>query len=377
MPYTPDAIRHVKFSTATLPLANPISDAKVFTGRQKPMTEVVFLFAEITTEQGHEGLGFSYSKRAGGPAQYAHAREVAAVMLGEDPNDIAKLYTKLLWAGASVGRSGVATQALAALDIALYDLKAKRAGLPLAKLLGAHRDSVRTYNTSGGFLNASIAEVTDQATRSLEEGIGGIKIKVGLPDGAEDLRRVAAVREHIGPSVPLMVDANQQWDRATALRMGRRLEEFDLTWIEEPLDAYDAEGHAALTAALDTPIATGEMLASVAEHERLIAARACDIIQPDAPRVGGITQFLRLATLADQAGLDLAPHFAMEIHLHLAATYPREPWVEHFDWLDPLFNERLQTVGGRMVVPDRPGLGISLSDQARRWTTETAEFGRR
>ncbi|MCZ4149844.1 mandelate racemase/muconate lactonizing protein, partial [Escherichia coli] len=176
------------------------------------------------------------------------------------------------------------------------------------------RDSVRTYNPSGGFLNASIEEVKDRATQSIEEGIGGIKIKVGLPDNAEDLRRVAAVREHIGPDVPLMVDANQQWDRATALRMGRRLEEFNLVWIEEPLDAYDAEGHAALAAALDTPIATGEMLASVSEHERLISARACDIIQPDAPRVGGITQFQRLATLADQAGLDLAPHFAMEIH---------------------------------------------------------------
>lgn len=375
MTYTPDAIRHVKLSTARLPLATPISDAKVFTGRQKPMTEVVFLFAEITTEQGHEGFGFSYSKRAGGPAQYAHAKEVAQVMIGEDPSDIAKLYTKLLWAGASVGRSGVATQALAALDIALYDMKAKRAGLPLAKFLGSHRDSVRTYNTSGGFLNASIEEVKDRATQSIEEGIGGIKIKVGLPDSAEDLRRVAAVREHIGPDFPLMVDANQQWDRATALRMGRRLEEFNLVWIEEPLDAYDAEGHAALTAALDTPIATGEMLASVSEHERLIAARACDIIQPDAPRVGGITQFQRLATFADQAGLDLAPHFAMEIHLHLAAAYPREPWVEHFDWLDPLFNEHLETKDGRMIVPNRPGLGFTLSDQARAWTTETAQFG--
>jgi L-alanine-DL-glutamate epimerase-like enolase superfamily enzyme len=377
MTYRPDAIRTVQLSTVTLPLATAISDAKVFTGRQKPMTEVVFLFAEITTEQGFEGLGFSYSKRAGGPAQYAHAKEVAQTAVGEDPNDIAKLYTKLLWAGASVGRSGVATQALAAIDIALYDLKAKRAGLPLAKLLGAHRDSVRTYNTSGGFLNASIEEVKERASRSIAEGIGGIKIKVGLPDGATDLARVAAVREHIGADVPLMVDANQQWDRTTALRMGRRLEQFDLDWIEEPLDAYDAEGHAALAAALDTPIATGEMLASVAEHERLIATRACDIIQPDAPRVGGITQFLRLLTLADQAGLGLAPHFAMEIHLHLAATYPREPWVEHFDWLDPLFNERLETSGGRMLVPDRPGLGVTFSEQARAWTTDTATFGQR
>ena len=372
---TVDLIRHVKLSTARLPLSVPISDAKVFTGRQKPMTEVVFLFAEITTEQGRTGLGFSYSKRAGGPAQYAHAKEVAEGIIGEDPNDIGKIYTKLLWAGASVGRSGVATQALAAIDIALYDLKAKRAGLPLAKLLGSYRDSVQTYNTSGGFLNATLDEVKERATQSLEEGIGGIKIKVGLPDTKEDLRRVAGIREHIGWDVPLMVDANQQWDRATALRMGRQLEEFNLIWIEEPLDAYDFEGHAHLAQVLDTPIATGEMLASVAEHKGLITANGCDIIQPDAPRVGGITQFLRLAALADERGLGLAPHFAMEIHLHLAAAYPREPWVEHFDWLDPLFNERLETKDGRMIVPDRPGLGVSLSDQARAWTTETVQFG--
>jgi L-talarate/galactarate dehydratase len=372
---TVDLIRHVKLSTARLPLAVPISDAKVFTGRQKPMTEVVFLFAEITTEQGHSGLGFSYSKRAGGPAQYAHAKEVAEGIIGEDPNDIGKIYTKLLWAGASVGRSGVATQALAAVDIALYDLKAKRAGLPLAKLLGSYRDSVQTYNTSGGFLNATLGEVKARATQSLEEGIGGIKIKVGLPDSKEDLRRVAGIREHIGWDVPLMVDANQQWDRATALRMGRQLEEFNLIWIEEPLDAYDFEGHAHLAQILDTPIATGEMLASVAEHKGLINANSCDIIQPDAPRVGGITQFLRLAALADERGLGLAPHFAMEIHLHLAAAYPREPWVEHFDWLDPLFEERLETKNGRMIVPDRPGLGVTLSDQARAWTTESVEFG--
>ncbi len=372
---TIDLIRHVKLSTARLPLTVPISDAKVFTGRQKPMTEVVFLFAEITTELGHTGIGFSYSKRAGGPAQYAHAKEVAEGIIGEDPNDIAKIYTKLLWAGASVGRSGVATQALAAIDIALYDLKAKRAGLSLAKFLGSYRDSVQTYNTSGGFLNATLDEVKARATQSIEEGIGGIKIKVGLPDSKEDLRRVAGIREHIGWDVPLMVDANQQWDRATALRMGRQLEEFNLIWIEEPLDAYDFEGHAHLAQVLDTPIATGEMLASVAEHKGLITANGCDIIQPDAPRVGGITQFLRLAALADERGLGLAPHFAMEIHLHLAAAYPREPWVEHFDWLDPLFNERLETKNGRMIVPDRPGLGVTLSDQARAWTTDSVEFG--
>ncbi|PSL51604.1 galactarate dehydratase /L-talarate dehydratase [Saccharothrix carnea] len=366
-----DRIRSVTLSSVTLPLPTAISDAKVFTGRQRPMTEVAMLFAEIRTEAGLEGVGFSYSKRAGGPAQFAHAREVAPDLIGEDPNDIGRLWTKLVWAGASVGRSGAATQALAAFDIALWDLKAKRANLPLAKLLGAHRDSVRCYNTSGGFLHESIGQIKDNATRTLDSGVGGIKIKVGLPDRAEDLRRVAAVREHLGDGVPLMVDANQQWDRPTALRIGRALDEFDLVWIEEPLDAYDVEGHAELARALTTAVASGEMLTSVAEHYELIKAGAVDILQPDAPRVGGITQFLKLATLADHHHLQLAPHFAMEIHVHLAAAYPREPWVEHFDWLHPLFDERLDTRDGRMHLSDRPGLGITLSDQARAWTVET------
>ncbi|WP_236667342.1 L-talarate/galactarate dehydratase [Nonomuraea sp. K271] len=372
-----DRIRHVTLSSVTLPLDVPVSDAKVLTGRQKPMTEVVFLFAEITTDEGRHGTGFSYSKRAGGPAQYAHAKEVAQNLLGQDPSDIGRVYDMLLWAGASVGRSGVATQALAAVDVALWDLKARRAGLPLAKLLGSYRDAVRTYNTSGGFLHAPVEEVKARAAESLASGIGGIKIKVGQPDMREDLRRLAAVREHLGEDVPLMVDANQQWDRHSALRFGRAVEEVGLVWIEEPLDAYDAEGHARLADALDTPIATGEMLSSVAEHVRLIEARAADVIQPDAPRVGGITPFLRLATLADHAGLELAPHFAMEIHLHLAAAYPREPWVEHFEWLNPLFNERLETRDGRMIVPDRPGLGFTLSDQCRAWVSDSVEFGRR
>lgn len=368
-------IEWLKLSSIKLPLAVPVSDAKVLTGRQKPMCEVMFLFTEIRTADGTEGIGFSYSKRAGGPGQFAHAREIAGELLGEDANDIQRLWTKLAWAGASVGRSGLATQAIASMDIALWDLKAKRANLPLAKLLGAHRDSVRCYNTSGGFLHTPLEQVLENADATIANGIGGIKIKVGHPDSAVDLARVTAVRERIGENFPLMVDANQQWDRATAQRMGRILEEFNLTWIEEPLDAYDATGHAALAASLDTPIATGEMLASVAEHQELIRHHSADIIQPDAPRIGGISQFLKLAALADNSGLDLAPHFAMEIHLHLAAAYPREPWVEHFDWLEPLFNERLETRNGRMLVPSRPGLGITLTGQARAWTVASAEFG--
>lgn len=372
-----DRIAWIKISSCYLPLANPISDAKVLTGRQKPMTEIAMLFVEIETADGHKGLGFSYSKRAGGPGQFAHAKEIAPALIGEDPNDIAKLWVKLCWAGASVGRSGLSTQAIGAFDVALWDMKAKRANLSLSKLLGSERDSVRCYNTSGGFLHTPLDQLTVNASASLAKGIGGIKLKVGQPDCAIDIKRVETIRKHLGDNVPLMVDANQQWDRPTAQRMCRIFEQFNLVWIEEPLDCYDYEGHAALAAQFDTPIATGEMLTSAAEHGELIRHRAADYLMPDGPRVGGITPFLKVATLANHAGLMLAPHFAMELHVHLAATYPTEPWVEHFEWLEPLFNERLEVKDGRMIVPTRPGLGLTLTEIVTEWTREQVEIGKR
>ncbi|MGX9567707.1 MULTISPECIES: L-talarate/galactarate dehydratase [Pseudomonas] len=372
-----DRISWVRIASVFLPLANPISDAKVLTGRQKPMTEIAILLVEIETRDGHSGLGFSYSKRAGGPGQFAHAREIGPTLIGENPSDISKLWDKLCWAGASVGRSGLATQAIGAFDVALWDLKAKRANLSLARLLGAHRDSVQCYNTSGGFLHTPLDQLMINTDISREKGIGGIKLKVGQPDQALDLHRVSSIRKHLGDAFPLMVDANQQWDRPTAQRMCRHLEQYNLVWIEEPLDCYDAEGHAALAGQFDTPIATGEMLTSVAEHWEFIKLRAADYLMPDAPRVGGITPYLKVQALAEQAGLMIAPHFAMELHIHLAATYSREPWVEHFEWLEPLFNERMQTRDGRMLVPTRPGLGLSLSEQVAGWTAQQVEIGQR
>lgn len=369
-----DKISSIRLSLVRMPLAQPISDAKVLTGVQKPLTEVALVFCELKTTDGAEGMGFSYSKRAGGDGIYAHAREIASSLLGEDPNDIQRLWTRLCWAGASVGRSGLTVQAIAPFDVALWDLKARRAGLSLAKLLGAQRDSIRLYNTSGGFLSTPLEQVLENMDASLASGIGGIKIKVGHPDLKQDLARVAAVRKKLPEHVALMVDANQQWDRPGAIRACRALEPFDLTWIEEPLDAYDATGHAALAAALDTPIATGEMLTSFLEHARLIEARASDFVQPDVPRVGGVTPFLQIMQLADYHGLSLAPHFAMELHVHMAAVYPREPWLEHFEWLSPMFNEQPVIRDGRMQVPTAPGLGISISDLARSYTVDSVEI---
>ena len=366
-------ITRVQCALYRVPLAEPVSDAKVFTGRQRPLADVDVLVAEVATSDGARGIGFSYSKRAGGPALFAHARQIAPLLVGEDPLDTGRLWEKLLWAAASVGRQGVSVQAVSAFDIALHDRKAKVAGMSLAKLLGSYRSSVRCYDTDGGFLSTDIATVIANAERSLARGIGGIKLKVG-GEPKEDLSRVRALRRALGDDVPLMVDANQQWDRSAARRMGRRLEDLDLTWIEEPLDSEDIEGHAALRAALETPIASGDMLSTARDHRRLLEAGAIVVLQPDAPRIGGITPYRRVADLADELGVAVAPHFATQLHVHLAACQPREGWVEWFDWLDPLFVERLELREGRVLVPDRPGIGLTLSPRAAEWLVDSAEI---
>jgi L-alanine-DL-glutamate epimerase-like enolase superfamily enzyme len=366
-------VTRVRCALYRVPLKEPVSDAKVTTGRQRPLGDVDVVVATIATADGLEGIGFSYSKRAGGPALFAHAKQIAPLLVGEDPLDTSRIWEKLLWAAASVGRQGVAVQSLAAFDVALHDRKAKLAGISLAKLLGSHRDAVRCYDTTVGFLSAKLETVIAASERSLARGMGGIKLKVG-GEPREDAARVAAVRKALGGDVAIMVDANQAWDRAAAKRIGRRLEEYDLTWIEEPLDAYDVKGHAALREALDTPIASGEMLSSATDLRRFLEADAVDVIQPDAVRIGGITPYRRVSDLADELGVTVAPHFATQLHVHLAACQPREGWVEWFDWLDPLFDERVELRDGKVVVPDRPGLGLTLSQRAGEWLLSAADL---
>lgn len=251
------------------------------------------------------------------------------------------------------------------------------ANLSLAKLLGAQRNEVRCYNTSGGYLQASVDEIIDKSKASLARGIGGIKMKVGHPDRRQDLQRVDAIRKALGDDTPLMVDVNQQWDRTTALRMGMAMEQYNLQWIEEPLDAYDVDGHRMLSSNLVTPVGTGEMLTSAGEVAEYIRQGAVDLVMHDAPRIGGITPFLKVQQMAEDHGLMMAPHFVMEIHLHLAAAYAHETWVEHFEWLEPVFNERLEIRDGQMIVPTRPGLGLSLHEQTTAWTVASFETGKR
>ena len=372
-----DRIERVRVSLAFLPLKAPSATPRCSRAGRSRSPKSRFVFAEIESRDGHSGLGFGYSKRAGGPGMFAHAKEIAPNLIGEDPNDIAALVHQ-----APLGRrldgaqrhGGPGDRAVRRGAVGHEGASAR--GLPLAKLLGSHRDSIQCYNTSGGFLSlAARPRCWRTSTCTRARGIGGIKIKVGHPDARPDIERVSAVRKHLGDSFPLMVDANQQWDRPAAHRMGRAFEEFGLVWIEEPLDAWDNEGHAELAATLRHARSRRAKCSPATTSTRTSSIPArCDFVQPDCPRVGGVTPFMQILALADHKGLKLAPHFAMEIHVHLAAAYPREPWLEHFEWLEPLFNERLELHDGRMKVPDRPGVGFSLSGQARAWTKDSAEF---
>lgn len=365
---TGDRIDRVRLSLVYLPLSSAISEERA-AGRRTPVTEVAFLFAEVGTTDGHAGLGFSCATRAGGPALYAHAKEIAPLLLGEDPSDIGRVWDKLVAAGASGGPTGLSAQAVGAVDVGLWDLKAKRANLPLAKLLGAHRDEVSCYTTSGGSLSAPVNQVIENSHRALENGSGGVSIAV-----ARDVGRVRAVREALGDDVHVMADADQHWSRVDAARYGRRLDDLDLTWLAAPLDARDVEGHAALSTTLSTPVAAGASSTGVEEHWRLMTSAAADVLTPDATLVGGITPFLRIATLAAQHHLTLAPRFATELHVHLAAAYPGDAWVEHVDWLSPLFSESLTVEDGAVLVPEAPGIGLTLSERSRVWTTDRIEF---
>ncbi|MGR3793119.1 L-talarate/galactarate dehydratase [Vannielia sp. SX4] len=370
-----DRIESLTLRHVVVPMDKPISDAKVLTGRQSPLAALDLLMVEMVSEGGHTGLGFSYTLRAGGPGMFALGCELAPFLIGQDPNDINRIWERLAWQSISLGRGGMAYHAVCAFDVALWDMKARRAGLPLAKLFGAHRDSVRIYNSQGQYLQASIDEMKAAADRSIANGIGGIKMKVGQPDGQEDLKRIDAMRAHLPEHIALMIDANQQWDRAYALQFGRVVDGMGLAFIEEPLDAWDFDGHAELARNLATPVATGEMLTSPQEHFDLIGKGGCDVNQLDVCRIGGFTPMLKVMTMAEAARIELAPHMVMELHIHAAAAYGSEGWVEHFEWWLPLFNEQLEISGGKMHVPERPGLGFTLSDKAREWTRAEESFG--
>jgi L-alanine-DL-glutamate epimerase-like enolase superfamily enzyme len=316
---------------------------------------------------GTTGTGFSWTPTIGPYAVQALLdHDIAAYAVGRPA------HPELLWDGAwlhlhEAGGGGLTTIALAGLDLALWDLRARTAGTSVAGLIGRRTDRLPAYG-SGVNLHYSLDELVEQAERWVAAGYRGAKIKVGSPDLDRDLERVAAVREVLGPHRWLAVDANQRWELPTAERAVRALSRFDLRWIEEPLLADDLLGYATLRQRIDVPLACGENLHTLYRYREFVAADAVDILQPNIIRVGGITPFLRIAQLGRSSSRMLAPHLLPDLSAQLAATLPGNVWVEEVEdaGLESLGFVTAPTPvrrdGADLVVDERPGLGFSFLD---------------
>lgn len=325
------------------------------------------VFVNLETEDGLLGTGYAYTVGTGGRAILALLQhDLLDRVIGEDAREIERIWQQLFFATHATAVGAITSLALAAIDIALWDLRGKAAGQPLWMLAGGARQSVPLYDTEGGWLNLSPEQLVAGATNAVQRGMAGVKLKIGKDDPHEDLERVRAVRDAIGPSIDLMLDANQAFDRASARRRARLLEQVDPFWIEEPLPADDLTGHRRLARSTPIPIAVGESIYSPAGFAEYVAAGAASILQADAARVGGITPWLKIAHLAEASDLTIAPHFLMELHVSLACAVPNAIYVEHIPQLHPICRSGLTIRDGRAVAPSAPGVGIDWDQDAIR-----------
>jgi L-alanine-DL-glutamate epimerase-like enolase superfamily enzyme len=356
-------ITRVDCQLLRVPLSRPrASLTEAAAGR---LNHIVVLLVRLDTDAGLSGVGFAYALQGSGRALFAVAvDDIAPLFSGEDPLDHERLEVRAYWRLQTVGRRGLVAQAYSAFDVALWDLKGKAAGLPLHKLLGGARSSAPAYGSDTAWLHMEPDAILEASRPYLEQGLLGIKMKVGL-DAEADAERVQRVRDGLGDNVWLAVDANERYDYDTALRLGRFLDdEISPEWFEEPITCEDVEGHARLAAKLEVPIAAGEMLFGRDEFRAYLEKDALAVVQPDVTRLGGLTATLRVIALADLHARPVSPHLLPEIGVHLCCGLPRVTSVEWMPWLAPLWAEPLRFEQGRLLPPPRPGLGLELDADA-------------
>jgi L-alanine-DL-glutamate epimerase-like enolase superfamily enzyme len=321
--------------------------------------------ATVRCDEGEQGLGYTYTVGAGGAAIRALVdRDIKPILIGADPRRTEQLWQQMWWALHYVGRGGIASFAISAIDIALWDLKATLAGEPLWRFLGGNSPYVKAY--AGGIdLQIPLDELRERTRRNLERGFRAIKMKLGRERLADDIARVKAVREVVGPDIPLMVDANMRWTVEQAIRASRALAEFDLYWLEEPIIPDDVEGHARIAREGSLPIATGENLHTIYEFQRLIAFGAVSFPEPDLTNIGGVTAWMKVAHLAEAHNLAVTTHGVHDLHLHLLAAVPNASYLEvHGFGLESFLQHPLEIRDGEAKAPDRPGHGVEFNWEA-------------
>jgi L-alanine-DL-glutamate epimerase-like enolase superfamily enzyme len=310
---------------------------------------------------GAEGTGYTYTVGRNGAAIDAIlTREMPEIFAGEEADHIERLWQKAWWALHYGGRGGPTVLAISAFDMALWDLKARRAGLPLWNFLGGFDPKVPCY--AGGIdLDLPLDDLLRQTDGNLAKGFRAIKMKVGRERLGEDVTRVKAMRGHLGEEFPLMVDANMKWTVDQAIRAARALQPYDLTWIEEPTIPDDPAGHARIVRDGGVPIAAGENLRTLWEFKQYIAAEAVTYPEPDVTNCGGITPFMKIARLAEAFNLPVTTHGAHDVTVHLLAACPNRSFLEaHGFGLERYIAEPLRIEEGFAIAPDRPGHGIAF-----------------
>jgi L-alanine-DL-glutamate epimerase-like enolase superfamily enzyme len=345
----------------SIPELDPLANMPEEDGRMRP---VVIL--RIRTSDGIEGIGITfYGGKLSGSLKVA-VEELAELVVGDDPMRVEPIAEKLYKAaGSHCGPQGIFTLACSAIDIALWDIKGKALGQPLWKLLGGHRDRVPTY-ASGSLRRGLTHDQAQEAAHTLvEKGFRAMKTQMALPGNptpAEELKRIQVVREAIGPDIDLMCDINQRWRPEQAINIGARAEDVRLFWLEDVTTADDYAGLARVTAALKTPIAGGEYLWGIAPFRHMMEARAVDIIMVDIVRVGGVTQWMKVAGMAGAFNLPIVSHVMPEILVHVTAACPNGLTVEYMPWMLQLYKETPAIENGELVLPNKPGLGLEFDE---------------
>lgn len=323
----------------------------------------------ITTTDGLKGYGFTgtHSHLASDRLITACIRDCyAELLIGEDASDHARLWTKLARHPALqwVGRAGITQLALAAVDVALWDLAAKKAGVPLwAHLGGARTDRLEAYNTDIGWLSFSLDALLAGSVKAVEEdGFTRLKIKVGHDDPNADVRRLEAVRKRLGGDVRIAIDGNGKWDLPTCQRFCERARDLDIYWFEEPLWYDDVGSHATLARSTSMPIALGEQLYSVDAFRAFISAGAVHYVQPDVTRLGGVTEYIQVADLALAHRLPVVPHAGemSQVHVQLSYWHPASTILEYIPWIKDHFEEPANVERGVFRQPQQPGASTTI-----------------
>lgn len=343
-----------------IPLSTPVEAASHGVMREFDMVGV-----RLRDSDGAEGCGYTILNAGHGASAKAIIDNVfSKTVLAEDPRRIEWNWSRMWRSHHYSGRGGPVSFAIAAVDTALWDLRGRSLGEPLWRLLGGHKPEVRAY--AGNIdLNFPKGKLLEGVSRSLAAGYKSIKMRLGKPRLREDLERVAAVRDLIGPDIELMTDANEAWRTDEAIRALHALRDFNLIWIEEPIRPDDYEGYAHLRAHGGIPIAAGENLHTLAEFTALISARGVDFPEPDLTTCGGITPWMKVAALAEAHGLPVTSHGAHDVHVHLLAAVPNAAYLEvHGFGLERFMAAPLQVKDGMAIAPDRPGHGIDLDWEA-------------